>query len=105
MVLAVVVVSRKWEDILLSPKHLHELRRKPSLLFDGYRFPFRGQIRWDLLLTTYLQLLPRLRMSGAVSQLPLQNKPSCVQGQICPNIYYINSINFITNIVKISKER
>ena len=43
----------------------------PVILFNGYQFSVMGVKQLGMKLTTYLNLVLRLRMSGAVPLLPL----------------------------------
>jgi hypothetical protein len=71
------------KSFISSPKRPDRIRRPPSLLFSGYRRFILGVKRPGHKLTTYLHIVPRLRMSGAIPLLPYM--PSWHgQGQLYP---------------------
>jgi len=55
------------------------------------RVSSQGLNGWDIVLITYLHLVPNLRMSGAIPLLPLYAIIVCTQDQHCflqPFVYY-----------------
>jgi hypothetical protein len=53
-----------------SAKYPDRIRGPSSVLFNGNRYSFLGLSARGVKLTTFLHLVPRLRMSGEISLVP-----------------------------------
>jgi len=73
------------KGFLSSPKYPDRLWGPPSLLFNPYRGQSRRESSRGFMLTTYLHIAPRLRMSGSTPLPPPPYPPAtpwCGEGQI-----------------------